>query len=126
MDMELEGKVAIVTGAAGGFGRALVRALLGAGAKVAALDVNEKRLDDLAATHAEASGVGRLVTARTDIARYEECEAAIAHTRERLGGLHILVNNGALGDGCHPHRPHDRARRDPRDCARRCGTGSSP
>ena len=99
MDMELEGKVAIVTGAAGGFGRELVRGLLGAGAKVAALDVDENRLDDLAATHAEASGAGRLVTARTDISRYEECEAAIALARARLGGLHILVNNGALGMG---------------------------
>ena len=99
MDMELEGKVAIVTGAAGGFGRELVRGLLGAGAKVAALDVDEKRLDDLAATHAEASGAGRLVTTRTDISRYEECEAAIAQARASLGGLHILVNNGALGMG---------------------------
>ena len=99
MDMELEGKVAIVTGAAGGFGRELVRGLLGAGARVAALDVDEERLNDLAATHAQASGAGRLVTSRTDISRYEECEAAIAHTRERLGGLHILVNNGALGMG---------------------------
>ena len=99
MDMELEGRVAIVTGAAGGFGRELVRGLLGAGAKVAALDVDEKRLDDLAATHAEASGAGRLVTTRTDISRYEECEAAIARARASLGGLHILVNNGALGMG---------------------------
>ena len=99
MNTELEGRVAIVTGAAGGIGRELVRGLLGAGAKVAALDVDEKRLDELTAAHEEAAGTGRLVTARTDISRYEECEAAIARTRADLGGLHILVNNGALGMG---------------------------
>ena len=99
MNMELEGKVAIVTGAAGGFGRELVRGLLGAGAKVAALDVDGKRLDELAAMHEESVGPGRLVISRTDISRYEECEAAVAEARARLGGLHILVNNGALGMG---------------------------
>ena len=96
---ELEGKVAIVTGAAGGIGRELVRGLLGAGARVAALDVDERRLDGLAAEHAQAHEAGRLLTACTDIARYEECEAAIAQTRASLGGLHILVNNGAVGMG---------------------------
>ena len=99
MNMELEGKVAIVTGAAGGFGRELVRGLLDAGAKVAALDVDEKRLDELAAMHEESVGTGRLVTARTDISRCDECEAAVAEARAQLGGLHILVNNGALGMG---------------------------
>ena len=99
MNTELEGRVAIITGAAGGFGRELVRGLLGAGAKVAALDVDERRLDELTAAHEEAAGTGRLVTARTDISCYEECEAAIARTRADLGGLHILVNNGALGMG---------------------------
>ena len=99
MNVELEGKVAIVTGAAGGFGRELVGGLLGAGAKVAALDVDGKRLDELAAMHEESLETGRLVTARTDISRYEECEAAVAEARARLGGLHILVNNGALGMG---------------------------
>ena len=99
MNMELEGKVAIVTGAAGGFGRELVRGFLEAGAKVAALDVDGKRLDELASMHEEAAEAGRFVTARTDIGRYEECEAAVAEARASLGGLHVLVNNGALGMG---------------------------
>ena len=99
MNMMLNNKVAVVTGAAGGFGRELVRGLLGAGAKVAALDIDGGRLDELAAMHEEASGTGRLVTARADISRYEECEAAVTKARTSLGGLHILVNNGALGMG---------------------------
>ena len=99
MNGELEGRVAIVTGAAGGFGRELVRGLLGAGARVAALDIDEERLAELAGMHPDEAGTGRLVTRRVDIARYAECEAAVAHAREKLGGLHILVNNGALGMG---------------------------
>ena len=97
--MEMEGRVAIVTGAAGGFGRELVSGLLGAGAKVAGLDVDGNGLEELASRHEAEAGDGRLVTWRTDIASYAECEAAVAQTRERLGGLHILVNNGALGMG---------------------------
>lgn len=99
MSMELEGKVAIVTGAAGGFGRELVHGLLGAGAKVAALDIDEQGLDELAAGLDRETGAGRLITAHTDIGRYDECEAAVEHTRATLGGLHILVNNGAAGMG---------------------------
>ena len=99
MNKELEGKVALVTGAAGGFGRELVRGLLGAGARVAALDVDDGGLDALTAQHREETGAGRLVTRRTDIGSYQECEAAVAKTRESLGGLHVLVNNGAMGMG---------------------------
>ena len=99
MNTELEGRVAIVTGAAGGFGRELVRGLLDAGAKVAALDVDEERLAELAGAHREAFRAGRLISAGTDIACYEACEAAVVEVRARLGGLHILINNGALGMG---------------------------
>ena len=99
MNTDLEGRVAVVTGAAGGFGQEIVRGLLGAGAKVAALDVDAKRLEALAAGCPEAREAGRLVTTRTDISRCEECEAAVEHTRASLGGLHILINNGALGMG---------------------------
>ena len=99
MNGELDGKVAIVTGAAGGMGREFVQGLLGAGARVAALDVDEGGLEALAAKHREDAGAGRLVTRRTDIGSHEECAAAVAMTRESLGGLHVLVNNGAMGMG---------------------------
>ena len=99
MNAGLEGRVAIVTGAAGGIGREIVRGLLGAGARVAALDVDEARLGELAAGFGEASGTGRLLTVRTDISSYAECEEAVAHVRSALGGLHVLVNNGAVGMG---------------------------
>jgi len=94
----LHGKVAIVTGAAGGFGRVLVRAFLAEGAKVAALDVDERGLDALGDA-ASGRGAGRLLLRVADIADYAACERAVAATIGELGGLHILVNNGALGMG---------------------------
>jgi NAD(P)-dependent dehydrogenase (short-subunit alcohol dehydrogenase family) len=99
----LSGKVAIVTGAAGGFGRVLVRALLDEGAKVAALDVNEHGLaelrDELVPDGELMRGGDRLRVEVTDIADYAACERAVAATIGGLGGLHILINNGALGMG---------------------------
>jgi NAD(P)-dependent dehydrogenase (short-subunit alcohol dehydrogenase family) len=94
----LNGKVAIVTGAAGGFGRVLVRALLAERAKVAALDVNESGLvalrDALSDEDAE-----RLLIKVTDISDYAACKRAVADTIKKLDGLHILINNGAMGMG---------------------------
>lgn len=84
--MSLEGKVAIVTGAAGGFGQVLVRALRGAGARVCGVDVKAFEAKDKA-----------ILSQVTDIADYAACERAVARTIRELGGLHILVNNGALG-----------------------------
>jgi NAD(P)-dependent dehydrogenase (short-subunit alcohol dehydrogenase family) len=94
----LDGKTAIITGAAGGFGQVLVRTFLGAGAKVAALDVDEARLRELSASVA-GPGASRFISLRTDISDYTGCERAVAQVRAELGGVHILINNGALGMG---------------------------
>jgi NAD(P)-dependent dehydrogenase (short-subunit alcohol dehydrogenase family) len=94
----LRGKVAIITGASGGFGRVLTHALLGAGAKVAALDVSADALRELTAQLPEA-GADRLLTQVVDIADYTACEQAVANATRQLGGVHILINNAALGLG---------------------------
>ena len=93
---KLSGRVAVVTGAAGGFGRVLVQALLAEGARVSALDVSESGLVALASSVGVRSEEAFLAKV-TDIADYAACEAAVEDTIDRLGGLHILVNNGALG-----------------------------
>jgi NAD(P)-dependent dehydrogenase (short-subunit alcohol dehydrogenase family) len=85
----LSGKVAIVTGAAGGIGRVLVQALLAQGARVAALDVCVSGL---------AAGKNLLVL-EADVSDYAACERAVDQTISRLGGLHALVNNAAVGLG---------------------------
>ena len=94
----LTNKVAIVTGAAGGFGRVLVQALLEQGAKVCALDVDDSGLLALRNTLPDA-GSDRLLTKVTDISDFAACERAVADTLDALGGLHIVINNGAMGMG---------------------------
>ena len=92
----LSGKVAIITGAAGGFGRVLVPALLAEGAKVAALDVNQNALAALTSASAQRAG-GGLTAKLTDISDYAACERAVKETIGEFGGLHILINNAGLG-----------------------------
>lgn len=96
---KLEDKVAIVTGAAGGFGRVLVEALLEAGANVAALDVNSEALSRLAGKLQEHYSGSRLLCDVIDVADYAACESAVQDVVSRLGGLHIIINNAAIGMG---------------------------
>lgn len=86
----LDGKVALITGAAGGIGRALVTAFAAEGARVAACDVERAGLDALPDRDAAA----RIVL---DVSDPQACAAAVEETRRKLGGLHILVNNAGLG-----------------------------
>jgi len=95
---KLANKVAVVTGAAGGFGTVLVRAMLAEGAKVAALDVDGNGLRALATALPEVE-TDRLLTVTMDIADYADCERSVETVMRTLGGLHIVVNNGALGMG---------------------------
>src|SRR5258708_16488896 len=91
----LNGKVVVLTGAAGGFGRVLVRALLDEGAKVAALDINEiglASLKDLVPPDA----AGRLSTRVADISDCGACDEAVAAAMNHFGGVHVLINNGAM------------------------------
>jgi len=91
----MQNRVAIVTGAAGGFGRVLVRAFLERGASVAALDVSEPGLSALRESLREHDD--RLMCSVTDIGDYDACARAAAESVRRFGGVHILINNGAMG-----------------------------
>ncbi len=95
----LEGKTAVVTGASGGFGSVLVQALLKSGANVAALDVDRDQLARLDSMPGNQPLVSKLFCRTVDVADYSACERAISDTLDRFGGLHILVNNAALGMG---------------------------
>ncbi len=90
----LEGKVAIVTGAAGGLGRWFAAGLGAAGAAVLATDLDERGLDELAETLAGA-GV-RVATAVIDLDDENAPERIVASAVEGLGGLHVLVLNAAV------------------------------
>ena len=85
----LEGKVAIVTGAARGLGREFARVLAEAGAKVVAADVNDCR-ETVALLDAKA------VSVRADVTEMKSVEAMADAARETYGRIDILVNNAAL------------------------------
>ena len=85
--MQIEGKVAIVTGGASGLGRATAEALVKAGAKVAIWDMNE----ELGNQVAQELGENAYFT-KINVTDEAAVEAAIAEVLERFGALHILGN----------------------------------
>ncbi len=99
MSTELEGKVVLVTGAAGGFGRVIARAFVEAGARVGLCDVNANAVVALAAEFEAEFGDGRALALPADIGDPAACTAVVGRLAERFGGLHVLVNNAALSQG---------------------------
>jgi NAD(P)-dependent dehydrogenase (short-subunit alcohol dehydrogenase family) len=95
MTRPLEGKVAIVTGAGSriGFGRSMTLALVQAGARVAMMDIDAQTLEQTANEVEEAAGRGSVVQIAGDVANPADAEGAVKTAIDRLGGLHILVNN---------------------------------
>lgn len=89
---DFRGKVVVITGAAGGLGRALVQAFLQAGANVAALDRDAAALAAL--THDAADST--LMTTTCDVTCLDDCEVAITQVCERLGGVDLLINNAGI------------------------------
>jgi NAD(P)-dependent dehydrogenase (short-subunit alcohol dehydrogenase family) len=94
----LQGKVAIVTGAASpiGLGHAMTVALVGAGARVALLDINDAWLAQSAAEMYALGGEGCVLPIRVDITDPTAVEQAVHQTIAALGGLHILINNAGI------------------------------
>jgi NAD(P)-dependent dehydrogenase (short-subunit alcohol dehydrogenase family) len=92
--MSLEDKVAIVTGAAAGLGRATVLELARQGVRFVAVDVDGEGVAETARTVAEAGGEIEAVTA--DLAVEGDVERVMAAARQRFGRLDILVNSAAI------------------------------
>ncbi len=88
------GRVALVTGASQGIGRACALALAEGGALVALAARNEAKLADVA-KEIEAKG-GQAVTFRMDVSNEDEVKAAVKAVLERFGKVEILVNNAGV------------------------------
>jgi NAD(P)-dependent dehydrogenase (short-subunit alcohol dehydrogenase family) len=92
-------RVAIVTGAAGGIGRAMVRGLLAAGVRVAGVDRDRQPLEALAASAREQGKADDLLTIQTDLTNDPAVDEITKATRSRFGRIDILVNNAGIGPG---------------------------
>jgi NAD(P)-dependent dehydrogenase (short-subunit alcohol dehydrogenase family) len=86
MNYSLEGKAAIVTGAAGGIGGAIAKAFKEAGAQVACVDLSVDK-------------IGRdYLPIRCDVSSEPETKAAVGTIAKTFGGIHVLVNAAAMRD----------------------------
>jgi cis-2,3-dihydrobiphenyl-2,3-diol dehydrogenase len=89
----LHSKVALVTGAASGIGRAVLDRFVGEGARVVAFDLSEQRLDDVAREHGDAV---RCIVG--DVRSPDDNAHAVAAAREAFGGIDVLVANAGVFD----------------------------
>ena len=92
--MRLAGKVAVVTGAASGFGEGIARKFVAEGARVVVADRDgdgARRVAEALGAHAE--------SVRADVSRAADVEAMVRTAIERFDGLDILVNNYGAGGG---------------------------
>ncbi len=103
----LEGRTALVTGAARGIGRGIALGLAEAGADVVLADLDSdvgsasyelsgKALLGDATAQVAAAGPGEALAVGCDVSRADQVEAALAQVRERFGRLDVLVNNAGI------------------------------
>ncbi len=91
--MDINGKVAIVTGGASGLGEATVRRYLGLGARVAIFDMNEARGKALIEELGD-----NVIYQQVNVADEEQVAAALAATVDAFGAVHICNNFAGIGD----------------------------
>jgi NADP-dependent 3-hydroxy acid dehydrogenase YdfG len=94
---DLKDRVAVVTGAASGIGRAMAESFLDAGMQVVLADIDEERLE---------STLGKLknfdagvLAVPTDVSQAAQVEALAKKTLDKFGAVHVLCNNAGIGYG---------------------------
>ena len=94
--MDLNGKVAIVTGGASGLGEATVEAYVAKGAKVAIFDLNEERANAVI----ERLGADKVAFWSVNVADEENVQAAVNGVLEKFGAVHVCNNFAGIGSAC--------------------------
>jgi 3-oxoacyl-[acyl-carrier protein] reductase len=95
---DLQGRRAVVTGGAQGFGRAIVERFVASGARVALWDLDA---DEAERTAQEIGERGQVFTQTVDVSQMEEVDAAASATAAELGGVDILVANAGIAGPNH-------------------------
>lgn len=98
---QLDGKVAIVTGAASGIGQATAKEMAAAGAKVVCGDLNEAGLADTIAAITEAGG--EAVSVKCDVTSDDDVAAFVQKAIDTYGDLNVVVNVAGIGGFKHTH-----------------------
>ncbi|MEM2135230.1 MAG: SDR family NAD(P)-dependent oxidoreductase [Candidatus Freyarchaeota archaeon] len=96
MEKRLEGRVALVTGAASGIGRAIALRFAREGAKVSVVDINVEGAKKVVEEIKEFGG--EAIAVQCDVSSEEQVKRAVVETEQRLGRIGILVNNAGIGD----------------------------
>ncbi|MEO8697672.1 MAG: SDR family NAD(P)-dependent oxidoreductase, partial [Acidimicrobiales bacterium] len=98
---DLNGKVAVITGGAGGIGRAMGERFAQEGMKLVLADIHQPTLDT---TVEELRGSGiDVIGVVTDVSKLESVEALRDATLERFGAVHVVCNNAGVASGAHGH-----------------------
>jgi NAD(P)-dependent dehydrogenase (short-subunit alcohol dehydrogenase family) len=94
--MRLKNKVAVITGAGSGIGRESALLFAREGAKVVAVDLNEKAAQDTVRDVQQAGGTATAL--RADVAKAADCENMVKVAEKAYGALHVLFNNAGIMD----------------------------
>ena len=95
-EKELAGKIAIVTGAASGIGRAIAERLAEEGAHVVVTDVDEPLAAEVARGIVEKNGLRRAIAVRLDVSDESEVDRAFEQTVLAYGGVDIVISNAGI------------------------------
>lgn len=92
--MSIKGKVALVTGAGQGIGRAIALRLAEDGADIAIVDIKKEKMDAVAREVQELGSKVAIFSA--DVSSLDQVSAAVDHAEEELGGFDVMVNNAGI------------------------------
>ena len=94
--MDLNGKVAVVTGAGQGIGRAIALRLAAAGASIALVDLNLSAVEEVSQEILDLEGEGKSIAIRTDISKSDQVYSMIERTLQTFSQIDILINNAGI------------------------------